>query len=48
MVDFLISLAVIAAADVFYVIVLGPWIRKRPVKGAFVRPRYGRPFRRWW
>lgn len=39
MADLIYSILIIAVADVFYVFVLSPWLRKRPVKGAFVRPR---------
>lgn len=39
MVEFLILFAVVGVADAFYYFVLGPWIERRPVKGAFVRPK---------
>jgi hypothetical protein len=39
MVEFLVLVAVVGAADAFYEFVISPWLRKRPVKGAFVRPR---------
>jgi hypothetical protein len=39
MMEFLVLVVVFAISDVFYDRVIGPWVRKRPVKGAFVKPR---------
>ena len=36
--EFLVLLVIVALADVFYCKVIPPWIWRRPVKGAFVRP----------
>lgn len=39
MLDFLLVLATAAVTYFFMLLVVVPWCKKRPVKGAFVRPR---------
>lgn len=39
MLEYLVLLVIVALADVFYCKVIRPWIWRRPVKGAFVKPR---------
>lgn len=39
MIEILSIVALLVVADVFFLLVVQPRLKRRPVKGAFVRPR---------